>query len=197
MSDVITDQQILAGIQAGDKSACALCIDKYGAGVYRLALRLMNNEADAEDVVQETFLNAFKGIDKFEGRSGLGTWLYRIAHNNAMMRLRRPSPDTVSVDETLESSDEGYPLPQQFFDWCCLPEADLQTAEVRLALEGAINDLPPTLKSVFTLRELEGVSTKETAVALDVSEDVVKTRLRRARLRLRETLSTYFAEREK
>ena len=188
------DEQILTGIRSGDKSACALCIETYGPSLYRLALRLMQNERDAEDVVQETFLNAFKSIHNFEGRSGLGTWLYRITYNNALMRLRRPTPVTVSVDEKLEGVEEGYTVPQQFFDWCCLPEEDFDSDEVRQELEAAIGALSPPLRSVFILRELEGQSTRETAETLDVSEDVVKTRLRRARLQLREQLSAYFAE---
>ena len=196
MSEIVSDEDILSGIRSGDKSACALCIDKYGPSLYRLALRLMQNERDAEDVVQETFLNAFKSIDSFEGRSGLGTWLYRITYNNAMMRLRRPAPDTVSVDEELDGAEEGYTVPQQFFDWCCLPEEDYDSEEVRLELEKAIGELSPSLSSVFILRELEGLSTRETAETLGVSEDVVKTRLRRARLQLREALSEYFAEQE-
>lgn len=194
MSDQAVDEQILTRIRAGDKAACALCIEEYGPGVYRLALRLMQNEADAEDVMQETFLNAFKAIDTFEGRSSLGTWLYRITYNNAMMRLRRPSPDTMSVDEALANGDTGLPLPRQFYDWCCLPEQDIQKDEVRQQLQAAIGTLSPALRSVFVLREGEGLSTRETAVALDVSEDVVKTRLRRARLQLREQLTAYFAE---
>ena len=196
MSEIVSDEDILSGIRSGDKSACALCIDKYGPSLYRLALRLMQNEGDAEDVVQETFLNAFKSIDSFEGRSGLGTWLYRITYNNVMMRLRGSSPDIVSVDNTLDLGEEGYAVPQQFFDWCCLPEEDFHSEEVRQELEKAIRTLSPTLSSTFILRDLEGLSTRETAVALDTSEDVVKTRLRRARLHLREILSDYFVERE-
>jgi RNA polymerase sigma-70 factor (ECF subfamily) len=189
-----TDALILAGIRSGDKSACALCIEAYGPSLYRLALRLMQNERDAEDVVQETFLNAFKSIDSFEGRSGLGTWLYRITYNNAMMRLRKPNPEIVSVEDKLDGMEKGYSVPKQFFDWCCLPEEDFDSEEVRLELESAIGELSPTLSSVFILREMEGLSTRETADTLDISEDVVKTRLRRARLQLRELLSAYFAE---
>jgi len=196
MSDPISDREIIERIQNGDKSGCAACIEKYGPRIYRLALRLMENEADAEDVMQETFLSAFKAIDKFEARSSLGTWLYRIAHNAAMMRLRRPFPPTLSVDQSLDESDPTLPVPQQLYDWCCLPEKDFETGEVRLVLESAISTLSPTLRSVFVLRQLEGMSTEETAVSLELSTDVVKTRLRRARLRLREELSGYFAEKE-
>jgi RNA polymerase sigma-70 factor (ECF subfamily) len=194
MNADVTDEVILAGIQSGDKSACVICIEKHGPSLYRMALRLMQNEADAEDVVQETFISAFKGIDSFEGRSSLGTWLYRIAYNNAMMRLRRLPPDTVSVESTLDLGEEGYVVPQVLFDRCCLPEEDFHSQEVRLELDKAISKLSPTLSRTFILRELEGLSTRETAVALEISEDVVKTRLRRARLHLRENLSAYFAE---
>jgi len=191
MNETVSDEELLARIRSGDKSACDLCIEKHGPSLYRLALRLMQNEADAEDVVQESFLNAFKAIDSFEGRSGLGTWLYRITYNNVMMRLRGRAPDFISVDKALDLGDEGYAVPQEFFDWCCLPEEDFQSAEVRQELEKAISTLTPSLSSTFILRDLEGLSTRETAVALDTSEDVIKTRLRRARLHLREALSAY------
>ncbi len=195
LNDHLVDEaQLLARIRAGDKAACAICIEQHSPQVYRLALRLTQNEADAEDVMQETFLNAFQAIDNFEGRSTLSTWLFRIAYNAAMNRLRRPTLMDLSVEDTLESSEEGTLLPTQFFDWCCLPEEDFRTAEVQTQLEQAIQQLSPALRSVFILRELEGLSVQETAEALDVSQDVIKTRLHRARLFLREQLSTYFQD---
>jgi RNA polymerase sigma-70 factor (ECF subfamily) len=184
---------LLAQIRAGDKAACATCIEVHAPAVYRLGLRLMGNEADAEEVMQETFLSAFQAIDSFEGRSSLQTWLYRIAHNVAMMRLRRPSPPMLSVESNLELGEEGYTVPRQFYDWCCLPEAEFETEMMRLALAQGVGALPETLRGVFVLRELEGISTQATAVALDLSTDVVKTRLHRARLWLREWLSDHFA----
>ncbi len=193
MSDVYDEAALIAQIKAGDKAACAECIEIHSPAVYRLALRLMENEAEAEDVTQETFLNAFKAMDSFEGRSGLGTWLYRIAYNAAMMRLRRPNPQTVSVEETLAYQGQAT-IPRQLFDWCCLPEEDFESDEVRAELEQAIYDLPDGLKAVFVLRELEGLSTSEAAEALDLSEGAAKVRLHRARLWLRERLSPYFME---
>jgi len=190
----VSDKEIIARVRRGDKSGCALCIEKYAPSIYRLALRLMENESDAEDIVQETFMNAFKAIDKFEERSSIGTWLYRIAYNGAMMRLRRPFHAYLSVEQTLDEDDLSLPIPRQLFDWCCLPENDFETDEVRDELEDAIKALSPNLKVVFIMRQLEGLSTRETARSLDVSEDVVKTRLRRARLQLRESLSDYFAD---
>ena len=191
MDEIVSDELILEGVRAGDKSACDLCIIKYRPKLYRLALGLLHDEDDAEDVVQESFLNAFNGIDSFQGRSELGTWLYRITYNNAMMRLRRKPPAAESVDQTLDLSEEGFQVPRQFYDWCCIPEEDFQSAEVRQELARAIGTLSPNLSSTFILRDLEGMSTRETAVALETSEDVVKTRLRRARLQLREALSDY------
>ena len=193
MAELDSDRALIARLQAGDKSACADCIERHGPGIYRLALRLLRDEAEAEDVMQETFLSAFKAIDRFEGRSGLSTWLYRIAYNAAMMRLRRAKPETVAVDEP-ELSGEGQPVPRQLFDWCCLPEQDFDTAEARQQLEQAIRELPEKLRAVFILRELEGLSTEAAAETLDLSPEAVKTRLHRARLWLREHLSGYFSE---
>jgi RNA polymerase sigma-70 factor, ECF subfamily len=189
---VEADRLLLARIQAGDKTACAECIERHSPGVYRLALRLTRNQAEAEDVVQETFLSAFTGIVRFEGRSSLATWLYRIAYNAAMARLRRSEPDLVPVDES--DGSQGTLVPHQLFDWCCLPEPDFDTAEARAELESAIRALPEKLRAVFVLRELEGLSTGDTAEALDLSPEAVKTRLHRARLWLRERLSEYFTE---
>ena len=187
MQDMISDMEMVARIKAGDQAACALCMEKHGPNLRRLALSLVKNEADAADVVQDTFVNAFKSIDSFEGRSTLGTWLYRITYNNAMMRLRQTAPEMISV----ESAMEGSVVPPEFFDWCCLPEEDFSNAEIRRQLEIAFETLSPNLRSVFVYRELRGYSTSETAEKLGVSEDVVKTRLHRARQHLRETLGEY------
>jgi RNA polymerase sigma-70 factor (ECF subfamily) len=186
------DRVLLERIRAGDKAACDDCIRQHAPGVYRLALRLMRNEAEAEDVMQETFLNAFKGIHRFDGRAALRTWLYRIAYNAALVHLRRPKPEFLTVEEASEPED-GTPVPQQLFDWSRLPEQELERAELRAQMEGAIRELPEKLRAVFVMRELEDLSTEETAEALGVKIEVVKTRLHRARLRLRERLSAYLA----
>lgn len=136
-------------------------------------------------------MNAYKNIDSFAGRSGLNTWLYRIAFNAAMMRLRRPFPYTLSIEETLQEEIPA-PIPQQLFDWCCLPEQEFETSENREFLEQAIADLPETLRVVFVLREIEDLSTQEVAEVLGISTDAVKKRLHRARLGLRERLSDHF-----
>jgi RNA polymerase sigma-70 factor (ECF subfamily) len=187
------DVKLVTLLKAGDQVAYAQLVEENASQIYRLALRLMGNEADAEDVLQETFLSAFKSIDRFEGRSSLSTWLYRIASNAALMRLRRYEPDQVSVDVPVER-DDGEQMPRQFFDFCCLPEDDLLRAEAREEMTRAIDELPPTLRSVFVLRDIEGLSTAETAETLDLSESAVKSGLMRARLKLREQLSLYFSQ---
>lgn len=187
------EEALLDRLRAGDKAACAECIEQHAPAVYRLALRMMGSEAEAEDVVQETFLSAFRAIDRFEGRSGLGTWLFRIAHNTALMRLRRLEPLFVPVDDP-GLDDGATPLPRELFDWCCLPERDFETEEARREVEAAVRALPEILRAVFVLRELEGLSTEQTAEALDLSSEAVRTRLHRARLWLRERLSGYFSE---
>jgi RNA polymerase sigma-70 factor (ECF subfamily) len=192
MSGNEEDKILLDRIRAGDRAACDDCIRRHSPGIYRLALRLTRDETDAEDVLQETFLSAFKGISKFNGRAELRTWLYRIAYNAALMRLRRPKREFVSLDEASEP-DDGTPVPRQLYDWTRLPEQELQKAELRAEMERAIAELPEKLRAVFVLRELEDLSTEETAKALDIKIEVAKTRLHRARLRLRERLAGFFA----
>jgi len=191
MTEIDQDRTLLERIRAGDMAACDECIRQHAGSVYRLALRLMRNEAEAEDVMQDTFLNAFKGIDKFVGRSSLRTWLYRIAYNAAVLRLRKRGPELISLDEAADP-EEGWSLPKEFFDWSNMPERELEKAEVRAEMERAIDELPPTLRAAFVLRELEDLSTEETARALGVTEATVKTRLHRARLWLRERLTSFF-----
>ncbi len=184
----------LEALQRGDREAFAALVEAYSPQVYRLALRMLRDPQEAEDVLQETFLNAFRAIGRFEGRSSLATWLYRIAANQALMRLRRKEPALVSVDEPIDNGEKA-PIPRELFDWCCLPEEEFMTAEVQEQLDRAIHGLSPALKAVFVLRDLEGLSTLEAAAALEITEAAVKTRLLRARLQLRETLSGYFTER--
>lgn len=187
------ERDLVARLRSGDKAACSECVELHSAGLYRVALRLMRNESDAEDVLQETLLNAFRAIGSFDGRSSLKTWLYRISYNTAMMRLRRANPVTVPVEEP-EEDVERHRVPEQLFDWCCLPERDFESAAAQAELEQAVGELPEKLRVVFVMREMEELSTEETAQALDVSEQVVKTRLHRARLWLRERLAAYFTE---
>lgn len=184
----------LDALRKGDREEFALMVDTYSTKIYRLALRMMSNEQEAEDVLQETFMNAYKALPSFEGRSSLGTWLYRIASNQALMRLRKKNPVAMSVDDPIVD-DEWEEIPRQFVDWCCLPEKELMTTEALDELDSALDTLTSNLRTVFILRDVNGLSTRETAQVLNISEAAVKTRLLRGRLKLREALSSYFSER--
>jgi len=184
----------LRKLQAGDPVAFAQFVEENQSKIYNLALRMLNEPQEAEDVLQETFLSAYKALSKFEGRSSLSTWLYRIASNASLMRLRKKQPDQVSMDEPL-ASDMGDNIPRQFVDWSSAPEDELLNSESRRVMDEAVAELPQSLRIVFILRDIEGLSTAEAGEVLGLSESAVKTRLHRARLRLRERLSIYFAER--
>jgi RNA polymerase sigma-70 factor, ECF subfamily len=194
MMDGQTEISIEA-LRSGDRREFARLVDTYSGPLHRLALKMLGNEPDAEDVLQNTFLKAFQHIREFEGRSKLSTWLYRIASNEALMMVRKRRPETNFTD-TVQEQDEGQILdPVQFTDWCCLPEDEFLTSESRAALDRAVQRLPETLRIVFILRDIEALSIQETSQALGLSGTAVKTRLLRARLRLREELSSYFGER--
>lgn len=183
----------IAALQEGDRTEFARLVETYSGQIYRLALKMLQNQQDAEDILQETFIKAYRSLPNFEGRSSLSTWLYRIGTNEALMFLRRKRPDQISVESPSDDDVEQAPL--EIVDWCCLPEGELMSSEARANLERSAAALPETLRVVFLLRDIEGLSTRETADVLDISETAVKTRLSRARLRLREMLSVYYSKR--
>jgi RNA polymerase sigma-70 factor (ECF subfamily) len=183
----------IPALQRGDRNEFARLVEAYSGPIYRLALKMLQNQQDAEDILQESFIKAYNALPKFESRSKLSTWLYRIATNEALMFLRRKRPDQISVEQPSEDDDDRTPL--EIVDWCCLPEVELMSDEARLTLEKSTAALPESLRVVFLLRDIEGLSTLETSEVLDISESAVKTRLSRARLRLREKMSKYYGER--
>ncbi|GAB4446328.1 MAG: sigma-70 family RNA polymerase sigma factor [Anaerolineales bacterium] len=193
--DKTTPNEIsLEALIAGDRAEFARLVDEYSSPIYRLGLRMLGNPQDAEDVLQNTFLNALTHIQNFEGRSSLATWLYRIAANEALMLIRRKKPE-VNLED-VEGEDEAEDLrPAQIVDWSALPEDELLSGEGKKVLDAAVNQLPESLRIVFLLRDVEGLSIKETAEALNLTETNVKTRLLRARMALREQLSAYYSER--
>lgn len=184
----------LEALKAGDRAEFARLVDTFSPAIYRVALKILSDPQDAEDVLQETFIKAIHALPNFEGRSSLSTWLYRIAVNEALMLLRKRKAHLVSIDPPNADEDETEP-PLQITDWCCLPEEELLSGEARHFLDQAIQKLPETLSVVFILRDIEGLPIRETAEMLGLTESAVKTRLLRARLRLREELSTYYGER--
>lgn len=182
-------------LQSGDQEELTKMVNQYSDSIYRVAIRMLNNSTEAEDVLQETFIKALRSIEKFEGRSSLSTWLYRIAVNEALMVIRKQKPEVAIIqDDFSEDDNEGISV-SQIVDWCCLPESELLSSETKVLLNEAIQKLPENLRSVFILRDIEGLSIYETAQALDLTETNVKTRLLRARMKLREELSIYFSDR--
>ena len=196
MVETISQEISIEVLRNGDRAEFAKMVDAYSAPIYRLGLRMLGNEQDAEDVLQNTFLSALTHLPSFEGRSSVLTWLYRIAVNEALMILRRGKPE-VNIDDH-DSSDENENIhPTQFVDWGALPEDKLLSTEGRHALDHAIQNLPENLHMVFLLRDIQELSIKDTADILNLTEANVKVRLLRARLMLREQLSYYYGERLK
>ena len=187
------DADLIQRLIAGDRQAFAELVERTSGKIYSLGLKMLGNEQDAEDMLQETYIKAFKALPGFENRSSITTWLFRIAANEALMilRKRKNKPPAVDIDD--DSAEDAEP--KEIVDWCCLPEGELQSGETRAELNRAIDMLSPALRMVFLLRDVEGFSGLETAAILGITEDAVKTRLVRARLKMREELSTYFKER--
>lgn len=195
MIDTGTTSISLTALQSGDRTEFARLVEAYSAQIYRLALKILGNTQDAEDVLQNTFLKALQNLPTFEGRSSLSTWLYRIAVNEALMLIRKRRPEVqVSAGDSDSDEDEDY-LPVQFVDWTTIPEEAMLSSEAVTYLDQAIQRLPPKLRLVFLLRDVEGLSIRETSETLGLTETAVKTRLLRARLLLREQLSGYYQER--
>lgn len=178
---------------AGDIHAYGELVEKTSGSIYGLGLRMLGNPQDAEDMLQETYLKAHKALPDFEKRSSINTWLFRIATNEALMMLRKRKSETMIETATAEDGEQNDDL--EIVDFCCLPENEFLSEETRAALNQAAETLSPALRMVFLLRDVQGFSTLETAEILKINEDAVKTRLVRARLKLREELSGYFRER--
>ena len=191
------DQAIsLDRLRSGDRSEYARLVEVYSTPIYRMALRMLPSEQDAEDVLQETFIKVMNCIQSFEERSNLSTWIYRIAINEALMMLRKGKRIAGSLDDQFDLDEPQENMePKEIIDWCCLPEESFLEDEVKTKLEEAIHSLPEKYRLVFIFRDLENLSIRDTAAALGITEMSVKTRLLRARLQLREMLSMYFSER--
>lgn len=183
------DEELVRRAQAGEDAAFAELVHRHESRVYTLALKIVRNPADAEDVLQETFINALHGLESFRGDATFSTWLYRIAYNASLMKLRKAS-SSVSLDEAIESEESE--LPRELTDWTHEPESALLNRELQAEMQAAVDTLSTPLRSVFVLRDMDGLSTEETAAVLGVSVEVVKTRLHRARMILRNRLSDYY-----
>lgn len=188
------EQALMQALNRGDRYACHDLVEKYSGKIYNVALRLTGHPDEAEEVLQETFINACKSAESFKGNASLSTWLYRIATNNGLMRLRRRQLPTVPL-ETSPEQGNGEFWPSQLEDWDWNPENIALSDELRQVMDEAVTSLPDQLRAAFVLRDLEGLSTQEAAAALDITPSNLKVRLHRARFMLRERLTHYFNER--
>jgi RNA polymerase sigma-70 factor (ECF subfamily) len=195
MNDKTNDESdLVAGFKSSDPArALTDLFEAYADPIYRLAVQLLGDPSAAEDVVQETFTSAITHRETFEGRSKISSWLYRIAYNAAMGRLRARHEEPLQEDEP--DDDTPASLPRSLVEWNLTPEQMLADAEAADQMEKAIQALPLKYRVVFFLRDMEDQSTEQTAEVLGLTETAVKVRLHRARLALRETLAEYFAER--
>jgi len=189
--DTSEELALVQAAKSGDIAAFEQLIKKYDRNVFRIAQHITQNREDAEDVVQDAFLKAYQNLKQFQGNSKFYTWLVRIAVNEALMKLRkRKTSKTVSMDEDVETEDGS--VPREVADWSPNPEQLFGQSELSDILAKTIQGLPTGFRTVFVLRDVEGLSTEETAETLGLSVPAVKSRLLRARLQLRERLSRYF-----
>ncbi len=187
-----TDESALVSqAKAGDASAFSTLVNRYERKIYRLAKHITQNDEDAEDVLQEAFLKAYEHLDGFQGNSKFYTWIVRIAVNEALMKLRKRKSDrTVPLDEPVDTGEEM--VAREIAVWEDNPEQRYSRDEMQGILDQAIQSLKPDFRTVFMLRDIEELSTEETAETLGISIPAVKSRLLRARLALREKLTRQF-----
>ncbi|MGH7450225.1 MAG: RNA polymerase sigma factor [bacterium] len=187
---MVSESKLLAAVKRGDERAVRKLVDTHSPRLYNLALRILRNQQDAEDAVQEAFITALDKLEQFDGRAEFSTWLYRIAVNASLIALRKK--------RSRRRQEEPIEVPQfenrELVDWGADPAHELLNAEMRATMEAAIDKLPAKYRVVFVLRDLEGLSIAETSQTLGISVANVKVRLLRARLFLREALSQYFHE---
>jgi len=182
---------LVARAQNGDQAAFAALVEHYQRKIYRIGKNITQNNEDAEDVLQETFLKAYEHLSGFQGNSKFYTWIVRIAVNEALMKLRKRKGDRfVSLDEPIETGEEE--VKREIAVWEDNPEQRYSREEMQHILDEAVDNLKPDFRTVFVLRDIEELSTEETAEALGISVPAVKSRLLRARLALREKLTRQF-----
>jgi RNA polymerase sigma-70 factor (ECF subfamily) len=185
------DSVLVAEAKAGSYAAFEELVNRYEKKIYRLGMNLTGNSEDAEEVLQEAFLKAFVHLADFREDSRFYTWLVRIAVNEGLMKLRkRRSDKSVPIEDSVD--EEGEVMPREFADWKPNPEEQYAQAEIEEILRNAAQSLSPGFRTVFLLRDVDRLSTQETADVLGISEGAVKARLFRARLQLREELSKIF-----
>ncbi|GAB4364989.1 MAG: RNA polymerase sigma factor [Bryobacter sp.] len=190
-AEPLSDEDLVEMAKNGDDSAFPQLVKKYSRRILRVGRNITNNDEDAEDVLQETFLKAYTHLGSFQGNSKFYTWLVRIAMNEALMKLRKRKGDkVVSLDEQLDTGEDT--VTREVAVWEGNPEDRYSQDELRSILDRTVASLPEGFRTVFVLRDIEEMSTEETAEALNLSIPAVKSRLLRARLQLREKLTRIF-----
>ena len=190
-SEPFDEGDLIIRAKAGDDTAFTELLIRYERKIYRLAKNITQNDEDAEDVMQEAFLKAYSHLDSFQGNSKFYTWIVRIAVNESLMKLRKRKSDRlVSLDEQVDTGEDM--VLREIAVWEDNPEAQYSQEELRGILDKSVESLAPIFRSVFVLRDIEDLSTEETAEALGISIPAVKSRLLRARLQLREKLTRLF-----
>jgi len=188
---IFDESALVARAREGDLSAFNALVTEYSRKIYRLAKHITQNDEDAEDVLQETFLKAFEHLPDFHGQSKFYTWIVRIAVNESLMKLRKRKSDrSVPLDEPVDTGDDT--VVREIAVWEENPEQKYSREELGKILDEAVDSLKPPFRTVFVLRDIEELSTEETAEALGISVPAVKSRLLRARLQLREKLTRQF-----
>lgn len=185
----VPDDELVRRVQAGNADAFEELVKRYERKVYNIAYRLMGNERDASEVLQDTFLRAYRFLPKFQFKSSFFTWLYRIATNVSLTKLRkREKVQLVSIDEPANAEGD---LPLEIPDYRYNPEKMMRQRQLREALQKAVDNLPPDYRSVVVLRDLEGLSNEEVSKVLNLTVAAVKSRLHRGRLEMRKVLAEY------
>lgn len=189
------ERALLAALRAGDELAYQQLVRRYGGRLLAVARRLLRSEEEARDALQEAFVQAFRGLARFEGQSRLSTWLHRIVVNAALMRLRsrRSRPEEPLEPLLPDFQQDGHTV-RRFASWCADPEQLASRAEIRRRVRAAIDRLPESARTVLVLRDLEELDTAEVATRLGVTANAVKIRLHRARQALRELLERELPE---
>lgn len=188
------ESQLVTAAKSGDAAAFEELVNRYERKIFRLTMNITRNHEDAEDAMQDAFMKAYAHLANFQGDSRFYTWLVRIAANEALMRLRKRRPNQFSLDEPVEGDEDL--MPRELQDWGPSPEQRYAQAEMRDILDQAIDQLEPEYRVPFVLRDMEELSTEETAAAMGISVAAVKSRLLRARLKLRQKLHRYFRNEE-
>jgi len=188
---IFDESALVARAREGDLAAFNELVNEYSRKIFRLAKHITQNDEDAEDVLQETFLKAFEHLGNFQGQSKFYTWIVRIAVNESLMKLRKRKSDrTVPLDEPVDTGEDT--VVREIAVWHENPEKQYSQEELARILDEAVQSLRPAFRTVFVLRDIEELSTEETAEALGISIPAVKSRLLRARLQLREKLTRFF-----